>query len=119
MGYNFDRPHQFLLGLRAEFVHRTQPYRLVPELIMGFGDSKTTTNVNLNGIYDLGIGILDRLYPYGGLGIGLLNRDELELVLNVIIGTDIQIGASTAFIEYMNQDFFDNNRLLAGYRFSF
>ncbi len=118
-GYNFDAPHQGLIGVRADFVHRAKPYRLVPELVMGFGDDKTTINFNLNGFYDLGVSLLERLHPYGGIGLGLLHRDELELVLNLVIGTDIQIGTSTLFLEYVNQDFFDNNRLLAGYRFSF
>jgi hypothetical protein len=118
-GYNLDQPHQGLVGVRADFIHRERPFRLAPELVMGFGDDEVTTNVNMNGIYDLGFAVLDRLYPYGGIGLGLLNRENLELVLNLVVGSDIRIERHTMFLEYMNQDFFDNNRLLAGYRFSF
>jgi len=118
-GYNLDEPHQGLVGVRADFIHRERPFRLVPELVMGFGDDEVTTNVNMNGIYELGFAVLDRLYPYGGIGLGLLDREDLELVLNLIVGSDIRIERHTVFLEYLNQDFFDNNRLLAGYRFSF
>ena len=86
---------------------------------MGFGDDEVTTNVNLNAIYDSGFQILDQVYPYGGIGLGFLDREELELVLNLIVGCDVQVGESTLFLEYMNQDLFDNNRILVGYRFTF
>ncbi|MFH0779011.1 MAG: hypothetical protein V2A71_10375, partial [Candidatus Eisenbacteria bacterium] len=118
-GYNVDRPHQVLMGVSADFLHRERPFKLVPQLIFGAGDDDLTTNVNLNALYDLGFGLLDRLDPYGGIGLGFLNRDELELVLNLVVGTNVRAGTSTLFVEYMNQDFFDNNRLLAGYRFNF
>jgi hypothetical protein len=118
-GFSFNDPTQGLLGLRADFVHRTRPYRLAPEIIMGFGDDETTVNVNLNGLVDFGFGAFDRLYPYGGVGIGLLNGAELEFVLNLVLGSDIRIGTSTTFLEYVSQNFFDNNRILAGYRFDF
>ncbi|UCF77811.1 MAG: hypothetical protein JSW03_06780 [Candidatus Eiseniibacteriota bacterium] len=118
-GYNIDSPHQWLIGVRADFVHQTRPFRLTPELVMGFGDDEVTTNVNLNWLYDLGLEILEGAYPYGGIGLGFLDRDELELVLNLIVGCEVQAGESKFFLEYVNQDFFDNNRILAGYRFVF
>lgn len=117
-GYNLDEPKQGLLGIRADFLHKERPFRLVPELVLGFGDD-VTTNVNLNGIYDAGFAVLDYMYPYGGIGLGLLKRDDLEMVFNLVIGTDVRVERHTVFVEYLNQDFFDNNRLLAGYRFSF
>ena len=118
LGYNIDRPHQALVGVRGELHRPGRPYRLLPEVVVGFGDNKTTYNVNLNGAYDLGIGLADYLYPYGGLGLGFLDRDDLELVLNLLIGSDVRTAYGTFFIEYMNQDF-DNNRLLSGYRLRF
>ncbi len=119
IGYNTDEPKQFLVGLRADFLHRARPFRLTPELVMGFGDDEVTTNVNLNALYDSGLVLLEQWYPYGGIGLGLLNRDELELVLNLVVGSDVRVGESILFVEYVNQDFFDNNRILFGYRFTF
>lgn len=118
-GYNFDEPKQGLLGLRVEFQKSGRPYRLWPEIILGFGDDQTTYNVNLNAAYMSGFGFADRAYPYGGLGLGFLDRDDLELVLNMFVGSEIRLDDATFFIEYVNQDLFDNNRLLAGYRLEF
>ncbi|MFH1754976.1 MAG: hypothetical protein ABIA59_04665 [Candidatus Latescibacterota bacterium] len=117
-GYNASRPHQWLIGIRAEFKRANQSYRVLPEFVLGTGDGDTSINVNLNGIYDLGIGIVERAYPYAGLGIGLLDLGDLELVLNLIIGSDVRTQYGTFFLEYMNQDF-DNNRIYAGYQFNF
>lgn len=118
VGYNFNQPKQGLVGVRGEFQRVGRLYRLSSDLILGFGDDKTTFNINLNGVYALKVGLGERLYPYGGLGFGFINLDDFEAVLNLIVGSDIRVGDSVFFLEFMNQDL-DNNRLLAGYLMEF
>ena len=117
IGYNIDRPHQFLMGVRADYVLRGKPVRISPEYILGVGDGDATNSFNVNAFYDVLAG--ERNRPYVGAGVGLISRSDTEFVFNLLAGAERRLDFGTAYLEFVTQDFFDNNRLFLGMRLGF
>lgn len=127
IGYNLGGdPNQFLVGLRAEWQQRqgTSAWRFLPELVLGFGEGSTMINPSLN--VAVPVVPIQRLYPYVGGGLGLLGflsapdgTDAFEATLNLLVGTEFDMGTSRLFIEYANIDLSSYNRINAGYRLTF
>lgn len=118
-GVNLSNPQQVLIGIRAELRNSaTGPMRLMPELILGYGEDNSRA-LNLNVATPTKWTFFDTYQPYVGAGIGFVSGDRLEAVLNVLAGVERSFGFGSLFGEFMTLDFFDQNRLLFGYRVRF
>lgn len=139
-GFALDRPAQLLVGLRADYQTGFSPTspRYYPELLLGFGGRRSIT-FNMNAIQPLG-NVGGGFLPYVGVGGGLATfagREEVEvdpifgdvtrrterrsfrLGLNLVAGTEYQVGPGLAFGELSSVNFTRGFRLLGGYRISF
>lgn len=126
-GFNISGdPSQFLLGIRGEWQRKFSPskVRFVPEVVLGFGDGATMVNPNL--YLTVPVLNLQNAYPYVGAGLGLIGflsapdgTDSVEATLNLLIGTELNVGAGRLFVEYANVDLSTYNRIGVGYRMDF
>lgn len=124
IGYSYGRgPDQFLLGVRWTYNTRiTGPARFRLSFTLGFGQNETAINPSLSGVFPVRLDALAPFVPYAGLGVGLLTYNELatvDVTYDAILGASVPFGPGDAYVEYNTLDFFDINRILAGYRIRF
>lgn len=115
----------FLFGVRGDYSGRTAdigPVGLyfMPEIMLGVNDG-LSLDVIANAVTQ--INVLDQslptdaLNPYVGAGLGLTS--EAGLGINLLAGTEYEVGRGAAFVEFSTMDFLDYNRFLLGYRVRF
>ncbi|QXD16857.1 porin family protein [Rhodocaloribacter litoris] len=118
-GFNLNNPQQVLLGVRVDFRRGTTgALRFLPELVFGFGENDSQA-INFNVAYPLRLDLFGTFEPYAGAGLGFISADRFEAALNLLVGVERPFNFGTLFGEYLTVDFFDQNRLLFGYRFRF
>lgn len=132
IGGNFDRPHQFVAGLRMDlgpFDAARPAIRLVPEAALGIGQGGASVLLAGNVAYEAsGTEVRGTLVrPYGYVGAGFLfindppvNRPGTEAVVNVGYGFSIPVPnrrQGELFLEHQGLDLFDLHRVLVGLRF--
>lgn len=125
-GYTVGDANRFLIGARGNYGDDGSSldllgFRFAPEAAIGFGDG-FSLDLIANGIVDINqlnrlVSAPEALQPYAGLGLGLTT--ETGIGINLLIGTEYEIGGGAAFVEFGTLDFFDYNRFLIGYRTGF
>ncbi len=118
-----EGPEQLLVGARLDYAFPGQRYRLMPELAFGFSDEGVALSALGNVAYPFFGNFVESVQPYVGAGVGLVSDSGikgLDLTFNLMVGTQYSLpNGMTFFAEYGTLDFFDFNRFLVGYRFSF
>src|SRR5690606_22849441 len=82
---------QFLVGFRGDYRFPGNPYRLVPEVGLGFSDDGVALNAIGNVIYPFAGDYLTQVQPYAGAGVGFVSDSGLsglDLALNVLAGAE-------------------------------
>lgn len=118
-GVGFSNAQIGVAGLRADVRSLSlDGVRILPELVAAIGADGVSYGINVDVAFPLGFQVRS-FRPYAGLGLGLVTADGAELVFNVLAGVEQAGLYGRFFAEYMSQDFFDLNRIVAGYRLSF
>lgn len=117
-GFNLSNPQQVLLGVRGDIRIPGRAIRFLPEMTMGFGEENTSYTISTNAAYPFNIEV-GRFRPYIGAGVGFAKVNDFELVLNTFIGAERIFSAGSFFGEYYTLDFFNESRILVGYRVNF
>ena len=100
-------------------------FDIVPEVAFGFGQAAPTWMAATNFQYRLPWVVARETFwvsPVVSLGVGLLNQDGTELVLNASYGAHIQIARArtrdgdpvSIYIAHQGIDLFDGDRLILG-----
>ncbi|CAN5787386.1 hypothetical protein BH23GEM9_BH23GEM9_36370 [soil metagenome] len=120
-GINLSDPTQLVFGGRADVgpVTPGSPFRVVPEVAFGAGESRRTVLAAANLLYSFGrLGSGPNVKPYAMLGAGIFS--ESVLTLNFAYGATFDLDMFGAernlFIEHQGLNLFDRNRLLFGLR---
>lgn len=118
-GVGFSEAQIGIAGLRADLRSLSLAgARFLPELLFAVGDDGLSYGINADVAFPLGFEV-QSFRPYVGLGLGLVTAGGTELVFNMLAGVEQAGLYGRFFAEYMNQDFFDLNRIVVGYRLSF
>lgn len=120
-------PAQFLLGIRGDYGSILGgSVQVTHELTLGFGGSTTSYQLSLNGRVPLSTYKFEPIRPYLGLGFGVLAFTDapedlkgIQATFNLLFGAEREYRNGKLFVEYMNMNFFDINRLHTGYRVKF
>ncbi len=130
MAYLNGNPNLGIFGVRfdpgAPFFG---PIELQPEIGFGIAADTYAYHLNLDAVYTAGFvdRVVSGLRPYLGLGAGMLGFNEkpddapgVQLTANVRLGSEFgPLWGSFFFLEYGTYDFFEYDRIAAGYRVRF
>ncbi|MDD2476244.1 MAG: hypothetical protein PHI32_10055 [Dysgonamonadaceae bacterium] len=118
LGFTFGEATALVFGIKANYGFSNTDFVFTPDLYFGVG-GKTAYGINANVTYPLFTNNFSNFEPYVGLGLGLNRVDKFSFGVNVIAGTQLNIGNGSMFVEYTSRRFFKNNQLSLGYRFDF
>lgn len=112
---------QGLVGLRGDYrLPSGRGLRFLPEVAFGIGGDGVSVMAFANTAWSLPV--VNAFEPYVGIGAGIKTDDWFKgtgLAINLLAGAELPVGNGRAFVEYSTLDFFDINRVLVGYRFTF
>jgi hypothetical protein len=114
-GFSVNNSPQFIVGLRGDLRSSSRAIRFLPELTLGFGEGRTSYTLSANAAYPFNIAI-GSLQPYIGAGVGFARVNDFKLVFNTFIGAQRSFGLGSFFGEFYTMDFFNENRVIFGYR---
>ncbi len=117
-GFTFGEGTAAIFGLKANYGFSSTNFVFTPDLYFGVG-GKTAYGLNANVIYPLFSNKMSSLNPYVGLGLGLNKVDNFNFGVNIIVGSYLEVGNGSLFIDYTSRRIFKNNQLSLGYRFDF
>lgn len=117
-GYNFGDSNGVNLGMRAQFNINNSSLLFVPEAFIGFGND-SNYGVTGNIVYPITFEN-EKLIPYVGAGIGVLNNgNDFKGMYTIIVGTELPFINKNLFIDYSIRNGFDLNQLAIGYKLHF
>jgi hypothetical protein len=121
-------PFQGVLGIRGDYgTFLSGRVELVPEFVLGFGSDTRMYNINALVLVPLPeLQYIRPFTPYTGLGLGLMAFSNppddvagIQFTWSFHLGAERNLGPGKLFIEYVNLNLFNFNRLNAGYRYKF
>ncbi len=127
-GFNLGENNTTLnFGLRWHYLlGQNERFGFMPEAFFGLGDP-VNFGLSVNGLSYLWNRGFFR--PYLGAGFGFMQMaeevegaaDETDFrpVLNFVVGTYIPVLGGRLYADFMGRNLFNNNQLVAGYRFTF
>ncbi len=118
LGVNVGEGTAAVFGLKANYGFSSTDFIFSPDLYFGIG-GKTAYGLNANVTYPLFTNSASLLTPYIGLGLGLNKIDKFNFGVNFIVGSYLEIGNGSLFVDYTSRRAFKNNQLSLGYRFDF
>lgn len=118
LGVTFGEGTAAIFGLRANYGFTSTNFVFTPDLYFGIG-GKTAYGLNANVIYPFFSDNKSSYTPYAGLGLGLNKIDNFNFGVNIIVGSYLEVGNGSLFIDYTSRRVFKNNQLSVGYRFDF
>lgn len=101
------------------------PLELQPEIGIGIGAETYAYHLNLDAVYTAGFvsRMVSGLRPYVGAGMGMLGFNQkpedapgVQFTVNLRTGTEFALPWGSFFLEYGTYDFFEYDRIAAGYR---
>lgn len=125
-GLNLGGSNTFNLGLRWHYdinINDKFSLELMPETFFGVG-SDNTFGISANVLYPIIIDKLGPVKPYIGVGVGAAriqqeNDTRLRGATNILIGSYLTVGKGRLYVDLTGRNLFQNNQLVAGYRFPF
>ena len=118
LGVNVGEGTAAVFGLKANYGFSSTDFIFSPDLYFGIG-GETAYGLNANVTYPLFTNSSSLLTPYVGLGLGLNKIDKFNFGVNLIVGSYLEIGNGSLFVDYTSRRAFKNNQLSLGYRFDF
>lgn len=118
LGVNFGEGTAAVFGLKANYGFSSTDFVFTPDLYFGIG-GETAYGLNANVTYPLFSNSVSLLSPYIGLGLGVNKIDKFNFGVNFILGSYLEIGNGSLFVDYTSRRAFKNNQLSLGYRFDF
>ena len=118
LGFTFGEATALVFGIKANYGFSNTDFVFTPDLYFGVG-GKTAYGINANVTYPMFTNNFSNFEPYVGLGLGLNRVDKFSFGVNVIAGSQLNVGNGSMFVEYTTRRFFKNNQLSLGYRFDF
>lgn len=118
LGVNVGEGTAAVFGLKANYGFSSTDFIFSPDLYFGIG-GETAYGLNANVTYPLFTNSSSLLTPYVGLGLGLNKIDKFNFGVNFIVGSYLEIGNGSLFVDYTSRRAFKNNQLSLGYRFDF
>lgn len=118
LAMNFGEATSALFGIKANYGFSSTDFVFSPDLYFGVG-GKVAYGINANVTYPLFVNNYSLFTPYVGIGLGLNKIDNFNFGINFIVGSYLDVGNGSLFVEYTSRRFFRNNQLSLGYRFDF
>lgn len=113
-GFTLGEKAAGIFGIKANYGLSSNDFVFTPDLYFGIG-SETAYGFNANVIYP--ILAVNGFSPYIGTGLGLNKIDKFNFGINFIIGSHLNVGNGSLFVDYTSRRFFKNNQFAVGYRF--
>jgi len=122
-GFNLGGNATANIGFRWHYRVGDTKIELMPETFFGFG-SPANFGISMNGILPFTLKKTNTIKPYIGAGVGFMQIGEsgdnrLKGALNIIVGSYVNVAGGRVFIDLTGRNLFQNNQLIAGYRFAF
>ena len=115
LGVNVGEGTAAVFGLKANYGFSSTDFIFSPDLYFGIG-GETAYGLNAHVTYPLFTNSSSLLTPYVGLGLGLNKIDKFNFGVNLIVGSYLEIGNGSLFVDYTSRRAFKNNQLSLGYR---
>lgn len=113
IGFSLGEQNNGVLGIKGNYAFSSNNFVFTPDLYFGLGD-KSAYGVNANFIYP--VVSVNTFSPYIGAGLGFNKIKDFDFGVNLILGTYINVGNGSLFVDYTSRNFFDNNQFAVGYR---